>query len=208
MSSTASPSPTASSGEGDLDTQRGANYFFGFLIAFVGIIMILFVCGIGSRWRVASRREGVTNFRPFRSISNDKSEGPPQFYECPFVIGEDKWSNLMPLSASICKNEENGSDLFAHDLEELPPAPRSTRCLTCHVFPSFFLPNWSCIHHKNPQTRHDPDPPETIQIAIMIVMPYKPQNHDQPPKKLDHLPESQIGDISLPWRQHDLRLVS
>lgn len=93
-----SPSPTDGSGETNGNTPRGASYFFGFLITFVGLLIIFIVCGIGSRRRFGRRRErGVNGAFEAGRFSNSKLEvaGAPQFYERPFVMGEDRWSSMM-----------------------------------------------------------------------------------------------------------------
>jgi hypothetical protein len=76
----------------------GADYFFGFLIIFVGLLIIFLACALGSRRRTARRRERRLNgvFQS-RRLSDGELEGEetPQFYDPPFVIGQDKWSSLM-----------------------------------------------------------------------------------------------------------------
>lgn len=39
--------------------QEGANYFFGFLITFVALLLIFLGCGVGSRQRAAARRRAM-----------------------------------------------------------------------------------------------------------------------------------------------------
>ena len=93
-----SPSVTDGSNESG-GTQRGVNYFFGFLLTFVGLLIIFIACGVASRRRFARRRQAALDgaFEPLRRSSNGKSEGevPPELHERPFVISDDKWSNLM-----------------------------------------------------------------------------------------------------------------
>jgi hypothetical protein len=90
------PSPTDDSGESTEGTPRGANYFFGFLITFVGLLIIFIICGIGSRRRFARRRGLNGDLEPlgrFRKLGGGDMR--PQFYEPPLVAGEDRWSSLM-----------------------------------------------------------------------------------------------------------------
>jgi hypothetical protein len=99
MSSTASLSPSPTDGfGGNVGTPHGANYFFGFLLTFIGLLIVFILCGLGSRRRFAIRRERELNgaFEPGQ-FSNGKLEGgeTPQFFEQPFVIGEERWSSLM-----------------------------------------------------------------------------------------------------------------
>ena len=91
-----SPTPTDTSGESTEGTPRGANYFFGFLITFVGLLIIFIVCGIGSRRRLARRRGLNDTLEPssrFRKLEGGETR--PEFYEPPLVPGEDRWSSLM-----------------------------------------------------------------------------------------------------------------
>jgi hypothetical protein len=94
-----SPEPTDAGGESTENTPHGANYFFGFLITFVGLLIIFIICGIGSRRRFArvARRRGLDGaFEPlgcFRKLEG--GESPPQFYDPSLVVGEDTWSSLM-----------------------------------------------------------------------------------------------------------------
>ena len=99
-----SPSPTEASGSTE-DTPRGANYFFGFLITFVGLLIIFIICGIGSRRRFA-RRRGLNALEPlgrFRKLEGEETR--PQFYEPPLVVGEDRWSSLMVRSPDDPRHE-------------------------------------------------------------------------------------------------------
>ena len=85
-----SPSPTGQSE----DTSSGANYFFfGLLITFVGLLVIFVACGIGSRRRFTAR--GGTTLHHDSIMQRQEGEGPPEFYEYSFVIGESGWNNLM-----------------------------------------------------------------------------------------------------------------
>ena len=93
-----SPSPTDSSASSSGGSQHGSNYFFGFLITFVGLLMIFIAFGIGSRRRFAARREARLNgpWESLRHFPNGKlEENPPHLYEQPFVMGEDKLQSLM-----------------------------------------------------------------------------------------------------------------
>ena len=93
-------SPTDGSGE-TAGASHGLNYFYGFLLTSVGLLVIFIVCGIGSRQRFTSRRVNYA-LETGRSL-NDKLEGgeTPQFYEPLFVTGEDKWSGLMVYATQI-----------------------------------------------------------------------------------------------------------
>ena len=51
-----SPSPTSDEVTDAKLMQRGASYFFGFLITFVVLLLVFLCCGVGSRRRNISRR--------------------------------------------------------------------------------------------------------------------------------------------------------
>lgn len=97
---TAFSSPTDTGGESTGGTPRGANYFFGFLITFVGLLIIFIICGIGSRRRLARRRGSNDALEPL-GRKPEGEETRPEFYERPLVVGEDRWSSLMVRTSSL-----------------------------------------------------------------------------------------------------------
>lgn len=91
-----SPSSTDTGGQTIEGTPRGANYFFGFLITFVGLLIIFIICGIGSRRRLARRRVLNGTLEPSGRLRKfEGGETRPRFYEPSLVVGEDRWSSLM-----------------------------------------------------------------------------------------------------------------
>ena len=95
-STTAFSSPTDTGDESTGGTPRGANYFFGFLITFVGLLIIFIICGIGSRRRLARRRglnDALEPLGRFRTLEGGETR--PEFYERTLVVGEDRWISLM-----------------------------------------------------------------------------------------------------------------
>ena len=73
---------------------RGANYFFGFLITFVVLLLIFVGCGIGSRRRfLARRRDGMFDGLDPWGQPRREEQKEPVFYEHPIgePIIEDKW---------------------------------------------------------------------------------------------------------------------
>lgn len=182
-------SPTDDGGETTQGTPRGANYFFGFLITFVGLLVIFIICGIGSRRRFA-RRHGLNGtLEPlgrFRKLEGGDTR--PQFYEPPLVVGEDRWGSLMPLSVRFCRQKE--SDPVDHDLPPLPPVTPARRSRS-HLSFNYF--------NRNPplETHTDPELPDAIQVAVMIAMPWDLSVNQQ--KNPEGLREYQIGEIDLPW---------
>ena len=87
-------SDSGNSGSG----QRGANYFFGFLITFVVLLLIFVGCGIGSRRRFLARRNAAlfAGLDPWGAALRDgRAAQAPRMYEL-YVGGakrvEDKWA--------------------------------------------------------------------------------------------------------------------
>lgn len=93
-----SPSPTdGGNNGGDSDMQHGANYFFGFLITFVVLLLLFIGCGIGSRRRFAQRRAlFLATLDPQWGMPKEILPPRPSFFEMPFVISDDKsgWDNF------------------------------------------------------------------------------------------------------------------
>lgn len=53
----AAPTQTQQTTQNDGGMNRGASYFFGFLITFIALLVLFIACGVGSRRRL--RRRGV-----------------------------------------------------------------------------------------------------------------------------------------------------
>lgn len=97
--------PTETNGSDNGDSgglgSRGANYFFGFLITFVVLLLIFIGCGIGSRRRFVARRNAmlVGAYEPWGPLSKDGShfQTQPELYEKLVVdpVIEDQWRYTM-----------------------------------------------------------------------------------------------------------------
>lgn len=84
--------------------QRGANYFFGFLITFVVLFLIFVGCGIGSRRRfLAEQREGSLT-DAWGIPRSDAEQKRPEFYE--YTLGVpvkvDQWEYIMVSTLLEC----------------------------------------------------------------------------------------------------------
>lgn len=98
------PQPTGNdNGNSSPLQQKGANYFFGFLVAFVILLLVFVACGITSRRRFLSRRGPVTlaNAQPWGTSSDGRAQQTePVFYER-FIgepaMAEDRWRYTMVL---------------------------------------------------------------------------------------------------------------
>lgn len=79
--------------------QRGASYFFGFLITFVVLLLIFVGCGVVSRRRFAARRRArfEWDMEPWAErIGGDVGYVPPVLSEKTFVRAKDGslWKDL------------------------------------------------------------------------------------------------------------------
>jgi hypothetical protein len=75
----------------------GANYFFGFLITFVMLLLIFIACGVCSRRRfLYARRAGQDNLRALGTTSWSSSEPlvQPTFWEAWLQPATPKWTNI------------------------------------------------------------------------------------------------------------------
>jgi len=97
-SSTILPAPTTTAAsDSNPMGQRGANYFFGFLITFVVLFLVFVGCGIGSRRRLlAERREASLMGDAWAMSRSDAEQKRPAFYE--YALGVpvqvDQWEYI------------------------------------------------------------------------------------------------------------------
>ncbi|KAJ3513005.1 hypothetical protein NLJ89_g3189 [Agrocybe chaxingu] len=184
------------------DSSRGANYFFGFLITFVLLLLIFAGCGLGSRRRMffSRRFQNADAFGPWTTYGDDGiGRGEivePVVYEKAFEKAEetgDKWADLKPLSATLIRRPRDPSDatsLQKPSLPEDPPPnpadsdPTSTSSTPAEIHRR--LPAWLPGRKKKPPseppTAGPEDIPETIQVAFLIVMPSMASSSMHAPK--------------------------
>ncbi len=87
--------------------QRGASYFFGFLITFVVLLVIFVGCGILSRRRFLARRRRRFDWdmEPWTEVTQGGNIGyvPPALLEKDFVKAksESSWRDLV-VSGPLC----------------------------------------------------------------------------------------------------------
>lgn len=86
-----SPSPSASTNSGPFGSSQ--NYFFGFLITFVVLLVFFLGCGCVSRRRFAARRRGL-NELGLIGHGDGRTSTPvePQYLEPWLAKGETAWS--------------------------------------------------------------------------------------------------------------------
>lgn len=88
---------------------HGANYFFGFLITFVVLLLIFVGCGIGSRRRFLARRQGMLmgTLEPWAPTTPGGEFRRPILHEKPLVLGEDDWSSIQVISTGFVYTKQN-----------------------------------------------------------------------------------------------------
>ncbi|KAF8633129.1 hypothetical protein AX17_004630 [Amanita inopinata Kibby_2008] len=131
------PSPAPAGGK------RSASYFFGFLVAFVALLLFFVGCGLGARRRLLRRRGrlqvlfgggfddsvvGGLGGLSVDELSRRNAEPgfkEPAFWDRGFKRGGDYWESMLPLSASVIPDEKNMSENMQQGLPfmSLPLTP-------------------------------------------------------------------------------------
>ncbi|KAF8652385.1 hypothetical protein AX16_004413 [Volvariella volvacea WC 439] len=192
--------PTSTTGGGvsnQSSMQRGANYFFGFLITFVVLLLIFAGCGIGSRRRSARRRQ-LNGLDPWDMHgSSNQLLAEPKLWEPPIVVGGGDWSTLTPLAVM---RRLHPAGAHSNDREQDDTTRSFTSSIHEHSLPSARMP-WSLTprgQDMNVQsTTIEPKVSQSLQVAVMISMPSMRKPHEK--RDDDTLPEYQIGVAHLPW---------
>ena len=175
----------------------GANYFFGFLITFVVLLLIFVACGIGSRRFFYSRRTLFVNDVTDWATQTTQ----PTFWEAWLKEGGPNWNTMavstkktnqnslpilfffflsfQPLSASLVRRKNE-------DLETPPPQRH-------HPFVTFFSKPSRQTDAPQPV---DEEPPDDLQLAVMISMPSSHDREQQEKRPMEY----EIGVTRVPWR--------
>ncbi|KAF9476943.1 hypothetical protein BDN70DRAFT_881721 [Pholiota conissans] len=196
--------PTSDGGDSDGGgggmAARGANYFFGFLITFVVLLLIFVGCGIGSRRRfLARRRDGLFDGLDPWGQPRGEEQKEPVFYEHPLrePIFEDKWMYTTPLSMTLLRQPKetptSADSDPTRDLEANDPTTAARRTRSGHdanaTHPSYprSIAAFITPFHERKQSMQDaPDAteygaPEALDIAVMIAMPSPDHPRSQRP---------------------------
>jgi hypothetical protein len=91
---------------------QGANYFFGFLITFVVLLLVFVACGISSRRYFFNRGRGnnssnsggsgfIGNVAAEWGVSSQSTK--PMFWEAWVAEGGPKWSTMAVSEISFCQ---------------------------------------------------------------------------------------------------------
>ncbi|KAF8962560.1 hypothetical protein BDZ97DRAFT_1759170 [Flammula alnicola] len=185
------PQPVATTTDGGDSggmAQRGANYFFGFLITFVVLLLIFVGCGIGTRRRFMTRRQAMLfgGLEQWGSLGPDVAKERPKFYEHPVgePTEEDQWRYTMPLSVTLLRQSKDTHSIDetqnlpeTNDTEAAPDQPDRTIGNILQPPYARGIPSWIPMFHEHKRlSQHEPSeieygPPEALHIAVMIAMP-------------------------------------
>jgi len=109
--------------------QRGASYFFGFLITFVVLLLVFVGCGVLSRRRFIARRRSRFDWdmEPWTETTQGGNIGyvPPLLLERSFIKArsESYWRDLVPLAALVVPSRQRN---FPGTGGGIAPPSRST----------------------------------------------------------------------------------
>jgi hypothetical protein len=95
-SDTSTPTPTGFEDPSNVG-KGGSTDFFGFLIAFVALVLVFVVCGLGSRRRFVARRRAIltsADMDPW-AFAPPVHQTEPKYWEPSLVPGGDEWSAIM-----------------------------------------------------------------------------------------------------------------
>ena len=100
MSSTESPTFTSLPPDSDDNggMARGANYFFGFLITFIVLLVLFVACGVGSRRRFVARRDAamMAQLEPWAPDEPGGLFKEPTIHETWLVVEKEKgWGDIQ-----------------------------------------------------------------------------------------------------------------
>ncbi|KAL1739648.1 hypothetical protein HDZ31DRAFT_68725 [Schizophyllum fasciatum] len=204
-SASAASAMSSDSGDG---MARGANYFFGFLITFVALLLIFVGCGVGTRHR---RMRGASGFMFDWNAPSEAPKREPRMYEgyLEKAQGELAWVDVMPISATILRTRADEPAAPSSSGRPEPARRRwLDRLLRRPAPPSEAAParpsadvEGKARRPRPPSPSPPPPPDETLQITMMIAMPTPPRPpHDTTPDDERGLDEYQLGVLQKPWR--------
>ncbi|RDB27906.1 hypothetical protein Hypma_002187 [Hypsizygus marmoreus] len=199
--------PTAETDGADM--QKGASYFFGFLVTFVVLLLLFVVCGLASRRRFIARRRamldmGVTDpwLMGYRA-ADDVGRVEPILLEPHLEKGGEMWCTMMPLSTTIRRKGDDEEHGILIPVVPVIPVVTPSRSLSFLPIASWFPSRSGSINNGSTTTTttekpsndltnetKPPDPLE-IQVVVMIAMPYDSEDGE---------PEYQFGVTREAWK--------
>jgi len=185
--STPSSTNVAATGNGAANNngmQRGASYFFGFLITFIALLLIFIGCGVSTRRRFARRRQlfAVTELDWGAPGATNIEQERPGLYDPWLAKGDVYWDSMKPLSAvAILPTDAAGISL--------PPSKTAQQSVLERMRHRIFHPHlfgFSHTHRGEREASLVADPalseakttpvstaasPDMLEVTVMIAMP-------------------------------------
>ncbi|KAF7426235.1 hypothetical protein PC9H_008602 [Pleurotus ostreatus] len=200
---TVSPTPAVTTtpnpgGVNNGGMQKGANYFFGFLIAFIALLLVFVGCGVGTRRRFMMRRGVMGDWAGPASPYNESApQKEPLFVESWLEKGGDRWKNMTPLSTTAIRPRPKTPE------PSITPLPVTTlssfRQLIPHPHFPFrrHLPPSTVVKQENSETTPSP---ESLAVTVMIAMPTQKSDVEHQHQEDEPLPEYSFGVAQVDWR--------
>ncbi|KAF4564623.1 hypothetical protein EYR40_010790 [Pleurotus pulmonarius] len=200
---TVSPTPatttTPSPGVDNGGMQKGANYFFGFLIAFIALLLVFVGCGVGTRRRFMMRRGVMGDWAgPASLYSESAPQKEPMFVESWLEKGGDRWESMTPLSTTAIRPQPQTPE------PSIAPLPVTTLSTFRQLIPHPHLP---FRRHLSPpstvakrESLESTPPPESLAVTVMIAMPIQKSDVEHQHQDDEPLPEYTFGVTQVDWR--------
>ncbi|KAL0576395.1 hypothetical protein V5O48_005584 [Marasmius crinis-equi] len=180
---------------------RGANYFFGFLITFVALLLLFIGCGIGTRRRL-QRAGGLLDFDAWDDSSGN-SQPEPRFLEPTLTKGGETWSSIQPLSSGLVSKQNITSEKKVDSTSARPLPPIRLPSTNPNAIHGLSLPLWVPQQRasKEDVTENTADgkrqDEEVMQIAVLVEMPS--DQGAEAERDESQLHEYQFGVAQIPW---------
>ncbi|THV04746.1 hypothetical protein K435DRAFT_790750 [Dendrothele bispora CBS 962.96] len=181
---------------------RGANYFFGFLVTFIALLLLFIGCGLGSRRRLNRRRGLFGDFGNWDSRSEVGEPVPePELIEPYLQKGGEIWSRIQPLSTNLVPSKPPSGFL-----RPVPPPMVRSPSRNPAAIHGLSLPTWRpglpivTDREKKMDTKDKIDTwagQSEMQVAVMIAMPSRSRPPDADNER--NPVEYQIGVAYVPW---------
>lgn len=166
----------------------GANYFFGFLITFIVLLLVFIGCGFGSRRRLARRRAMFLNdseVGPWAGLRAEIAQKEPLLWEPRLAKGGGTWSEIMVSHYRVCirlvlmrclSQPLSITVLQPTDVEDKTASATTSSFLGLPAFSfSYWIPGSRSA--SNPKVDgagavgEMPTEPVELQLAVMIALP-------------------------------------
>ncbi|KAF8069124.1 hypothetical protein FPV67DRAFT_1669149 [Lyophyllum atratum] len=182
---------------------RGANYFFGFLITFVVLLLLFVACGLAARRRLLARRQVLLVGRRgdpwvfgYQGPPGEEGENvEPVWVERWTEKGDGEgWKGIMPLSTSVVRPdaEVEREDANANGQEREMTGRGSPTSTTARRASFFSVSSWLSTTKETTLLTELLDSNAEVDVAVMVAMPRR--------SKIHGAPEYEFGVTRVPLR--------